>query len=948
MPNGTNKNSRKKNLEYLASVTPAGTKLRNGHPKTAGQVEVSSHPKLQGVTLERHYTTPGVHPYDEVEWEVRDAIIMGKDGTPVFEQRGVEFPKFWSETASNIVASKYFYGKLGQPNREWSLKQLIDRVADTITKHGLSTGFFDGKTSTEIFNHELKSAALYQRMAFNSPVWFNIGVAGISQQASACFILAVDDNMDSILQWFVEEGTIFKRGSGAGINLSTLRSSKEKLSGGGTSSGPVSFMRGADAVAGSIKSGGTTRRAAKMVILNVDHPDVEDFIETKLKANKLAWELAKSGHEVWDLENWIWDHIQFQNANNSVRVTDEFMKAVEEDRDWQLKGIVTGEVVKTLKARDLWDQIVKAAWDCADPGLQFDTTVNNWHTTPNSGRINGSNPCSEYMHVDNSACNLASINLMRFAKDNRGFDINGFRYTSRITAMAQELLVGYADYPTPKIGQNAVAMRQLGQGYCNLGSLLMYHGYAYDSDAGRDYAAALTAIMTGEVYRTSAEVSRDATGPYEAYEKNRKEHNRVMKMHRDAAYKIDSNRIPEDLTEASKDVWDEVIKIGVKDGAGFRNAQATVLAPTGTIGFMMDAQTTGVEPDFALVKTKRMVGGGVFKLVNETVPSALKNLGYSEEEVVEMVNYLKDQGNIETNPSLKEEHKGVFDCATTLKGGTRSIASIAHVKMMGAVQPFISGAISKTANLPASATEKDVADIYLQAWKLGTKAIALYRDGCKPNQPMSTDNKSLQKEDSSKPHRERLPDTRTAVTHKFRVGTHEIYATIGLYANGRPGELFLIMAKEGSTLSGMAGSYATAVSIMLQYGVPLKDIVRKYMYTRFEPSGWTGDEKMGFATSIIDAVVRWMGHEFLLEEEKIEIGLVAAANGHSPLALTEAEIKTPDIAVAAAVASDIRTNSSPVVESTSDAPACDSCGFIMVRNGTCYKCTNCGSTTGCS
>jgi len=634
--------------------------------KEAG--EANGRRKYPGVKVGRHYTKAGTHPYDEIEWETRDAIIVGKDGTPVFEQRGVEFPKSWTETASNIVASKYFYGKLGQKNREWSLKQIVDRVADTITKRGVATEFFADKNSAEIFNHELKSDLVNQRVSFNSPVWFNIGVPDISQQASACFILHVDDTMESILNWFVEEGTIFKRGSGAGINLSTLRSSREKLRGGGVSSGPVSFMRGADSVAGSIKSGGTTRRAAKMVILNVDHPDVEEFIATKLRANEMAWELAKNGHNMWDLEDWTYDHIQFQNANNSVRVTDEFMKAVEEDRDWELKMVTTGEVAKTVKARELWDQIVHAAWHSADPGLQFDTIINKWHTTPVSGRINGSNPCSEYMHVDNSACNLASMNLMKFAKDNRGFDVPGYRHVSMITAMAQELLVGYADYPTEKIGVNARAMRQLGQGYCNLGSLLMYHGYAYDSDAGRDYAAALTAIMTGEVYRTSAEVSRDATGPYEAYEVNKSGHNKVMKMHRDAAYRIDTSNIPEELADGARAVWDEVVDLGVKRGAGFRNAQATVLAPTGTIGFMMDADTTGVEPDFALVRFKKMVGGGFFTLVNGMVPSALKNLGYSEEDITEMVTYLQENGNLETHPKLKEDHKSVFDCAIKLKG----------------------------------------------------------------------------------------------------------------------------------------------------------------------------------------------------------------------------------------------------------------------------------------
>jgi ribonucleoside-diphosphate reductase alpha chain len=910
--------------------------------------------KYPGIKVTRYYTKSSEHPYDSIEWELRDALILGKDGNPVFEQRGVEFPKGWSETASNIVASKYFYGKMGQKNREWSLKQIVDRVADTITRHGIVTGFFADKESAEIFNHELKSDLVNQRVSFNSPVWFNIGVPGISQQASACFILHVDDSMESILNWFVEEGTIFKRGSGAGINLSTLRSSEEKLRGGGVSSGPVSFMRGADAVAGSIKSGGTTRRAAKMVVLNVDHPDVEEFIASKLRANMLAWEMAKAGHNMSDLEDWTYDHIQFQNANNSVRVTDEFMKAVEEDGDWKLKTVTTGDVAKTIKAREIWSQIVKAAWDCADPGLQFDTIVNKWHTCPNSGRINASNPCSEYMHVDNSACNLASMNLMRFAKEDRGFDVAGYRHVSRITTMAQELLVGYADYPTEKIGANARAMRQLGQGYANLGSLLMFHGYAYDSDEGRDYAAALTAIMTGEVYRTSAEIARDSTGPYDVYEVNKSGHNKVMKMHRDAAYRINSTNIPDELGDGARQVWDEVIDLGVKQGSGFRNAQATVLAPTGTIGFMMDCDTTSAEPDFALVRMKRMVGGGFFTLVNGTVPTALKNLGYTEEEVSDMVNYLQENGNLETHPTLREDHKSVFDCAVKLKGGTRYIAPIAHVRMMSAVQPFISGAISKTANLPADATEKDVADIYMQSWKLGIKAIALYRDGCKPNQPMSTDNKSLDRNGDNKPRRERLPDTRKSVTHKFRVGTHEVYATVGFYEDGRPGELFLNMAKEGSTLSGMADSYATAVSIMLQYGVPLKDIVRKYMYTRFEPSGWTGDSRVGLATSIVDAVVRWMGHQFLNNDEKLEIGLVATGGKETvtPITMINTEVVMTKESLANGlsngVGESVQSMTPKSMDNSSDAPACDTCGFLMIRNGTCYKCPNCGSTTGCS
>jgi ribonucleoside-diphosphate reductase alpha chain len=929
-----------------------------GTPTVAGPTP----PARRGLLLDRYFTREGVHPYDEIDWELRDAVIPGEGGN-VFEQKGVEVPKFWSATATNVVASKYFRGKLTSADREWSVKQMVDRVVDRITRWGIEGGYFASDRDAQIFNHELKYLMVHQHASFNSPVWFNIGVEGVPQQASACFILSVADDMHSILDWFKNEGVIFKGGSGSGINVSRIRSSKEQLSGGGWASGPVSFMRGADSVAGSIKSGGTTRRAAKMVVLDSDHPDIRDFIWCKAKEEKKAWALGEMGYDM-SLNGEAWQSIQFQNANNSIRATDDFMNSAIADKPWDLTARTDGQVLVTVNARELLREISEATWQCGDPGMQFDTTINDWHTNPVSGRINGSNPCSEYMSIDDSACNLASLNLMRFLHADGEFDSARFARAVDVVFTAQEILVGSSDYPTPAITVNAKSHRQLGIGYANLGALLMQRGLAYDSNEGRAYAASITALMTGEAYAQSARLAA-AVGAYEAYPKNKSAHDRVIEKHRAASYRIVADLVPPTLLSAARQAWDDAVSLGKT--AGYRNAQASVLAPTGTISFMMDCDTTGVEPDIALVKYKRLVGGGMLKLVNGTVPAALRRLGYTETEGSLITTYIEQLGTIEGAPGLKDEHLSVFDCAFKPQNGERSISHMGHIKMMGAVQPFISGAISKTVNLPENATVEDVGEAYIEAWKHGVKAIAIYRDGSKKVQPLSTnaDASNSKKAEPAvqlverivevnRPQRRRLPATRESLTHKFSIEGHEGYITVGKFEDGAPGELFVTMAKEGSTLSGMMDAFATSVSLLFQYGVPLSHLVEKFGHMRFEPSGWTGNPEIGMAKSIVDYVFRWLGHRFLTPDEKAYLGLtrtsevISDAAAQQELLATTVSISPPPITDNFTIA----PSASPVrgmrLNSTPDAPPCPRCGWLTVRNGTCHKCENCGETTGCS
>jgi len=925
--------------------------------------EVSVHrAEPKGLRIDRRFTREGVHPYDEVEWERRDSAIPGESGN-VFEQKGVEVPKFWSQTATNVVASKYFRGKLGSPERESSVKQMVDRVVDTIARAGFEGGYFASAVDRDAFADELKYLMVNQYASFNSPVWFNIGVPGVPQQASACFILSVEDDMHSILDWFRDEGIIFKGGSGSGVNVSRIRSQKENLSGGGFASGPVSFMRGADSVAGSIKSGGTTRRAAKMVILDADHPDVHEFIWCKAKEEKKAWALGEAGYDM-SLNGEAWQSIQFQNANNSVRVTDEFMKRAQTDEDWSLTARIGGNVLETVNARALLREIAEAAWQCGDPGMQFDTTINDWHTSPASGRINGSNPCSEYMSIDDSACNLASLNLLRFVHSDGEFDVERFRAAVAIVFTAQEILVGHSDYPTAKIADNARSHRQLGLGYANLGALLMQRGLPYDSNEGRAYAAAITALMTGAAYAQSARIA-EAVGPYEAYPKNKDPHDRVIQMHRLHAYRIRDELLPASLLSAARQAWDDAVDFG--RSAGYRNAQASVLAPTGTISFMMDCDTTGVEPDIALVKYKKLVGGGMLKLVNGSVPSALRRLGYSDTESGAITTYIEQYGTIEGAPGIKDHDLAVFDCAFKPQNGERTIHHMGHIKMMGAVQPFISGAISKTVNLPETASVDDVSEAYVEAWKHGLKAIAIYRDGSKKVQPVNTTNKESNAKtvetiverivEVTRPQRRRLADTRASLTHKFKIEGHEGYITVGLFEDNTPGELFVTMAKEGSTLSGMMDAFATSVSLLFQYGVPLSHLVEKFGHMRFEPAGWTGNPEIGFAKSIVDYVFRWLGNRFLSEPDRAALGLVRTtevADATSQLELLNrvVQLATPETPATNgnghAVAPVAEAPGYRRLNSTPDAPPCPRCGWLTVRSGTCHKCENCGETTGCS
>jgi ribonucleoside-diphosphate reductase alpha chain len=915
-----------------------------------GDVEVIRH----GLTFKRYFTKDGTHPFDDVEWEIRDAVIPNyKEGGNAFEQLGVEFPATWSQNATNIVAQKYFRGTLGTPQRESSVRQLAGRVVDTITGWGRKNGYFASDDDARVFADELTHLIITQKAAFNSPVWFNVGVPDTPQQCSACFILAVDDHMSSILNWYVEEGTIFKGGSGSGINLSRIRSSKESLAGGGTASGPVSFMRGADASAGTIKSGGKTRRAAKMVILNVDHPDVEDFIWCKANEEHKARALRDAGFDM-DLDGKDSASIQYQNANNSVRVTDEFMQAYETDADWRLKAVTSGEAVETLRARDLMRQIADAAWQCADPGMQYDTTINEWHTCPASGRINGSNPCSEYMHLDNSACNLASLNLMKFLNDDGSFDVASFKHAVEVVFTAQEIVVGESDYPTEKIGANARAYRQLGLGYANLGALLMARGLPYDSDGGRAWAGAITALMTGQAYRTSARVA-EVMGPFEGYAPNADAMLRVIRKHRTAADEIDAELVPEGLLSAAKQSWDEAVTLG--ELHGFRNAQASVLAPTGTIGLMMDCDTTGIEPELALVKTKKLVGGGTMQFVNQTVPRALEKLGYTQAQIEDVVAYIAEHNSVVDAPHLKGDHYSVFDTAM----GAEPIHYMGHVRMMAAAQPFISGAISKTVNMPESATVEEVEQLFVESWKLGLKAVAIYRDNCKVAQPLSADKKKGAAKEVdpaaplAHPTRKRLPQTRPSLTTSFQVGDAEGYITAGSYPDDGLGEIFLKTSKQGSTLSGVMDAFAIAVSLGLQYGVPLEAYVSKFINTKFEPSGMTNDPDIRFATSMIDYVSRRLALDHLdpdvreslgirsIEERKADAQTEAAAKTGVVEETPQAEAATPPSVAPQAIELGARPNAKE-----SDAPLCYSCGSKMQPAGSCYVCSTCGSTSGCS
>jgi ribonucleoside-diphosphate reductase alpha chain len=914
-----------------------------------------------GLTFRRHFSSEGTHPFDEIEWETRDAVIPNfKEGGNAFEQRNVEFPVSWSQNATNIVAQKYFRGHLGTPERESSVRQLVSRVVDTIRGWGEKNDYFATEQDAEVFAHELTHLLVNQKAAFNSPVWFNVGVPDTPQQCSACFILAVEDHMSSILNWYVEEGTIFKGGSGSGINLSRIRSSKEGLAGGGTASGPVSFMRGADASAGTIKSGGKTRRAAKMVILNVDHPDVRDFIWCKAVEERKARVLRDAGFDM-DLDGKDSHSTQYQNANNSVRVTDEFMRAFEHDQDWKLKAVLSGETVESTRARDLMRDIAQAAWECADPGMQYDTTINEWHTCPASGRINGSNPCSEYMHLDNSACNLASLNLMKFVNEDGTFDVADFKHAVEIVFTAQEILVGESSYPTEKIGINARAYRQLGLGYANLGALLMARGLAYDSDAGRAWAGAITALMTGHAYRTSALVA-EAMGPFEGYDPNADAMLRVMRKHREAADAIEGEFVPEGLLSAAKHSWDEAISLGERHG--YRNAQASVLAPTGTIGLMMDCDTTGIEPELALVKTKKLVGGGTMQFVNRTVPRALERLGYDAAEIEDIVAYIAEHNSVNDAPHLKAEHRSVFDTAM----GDAPIHYMGHVRMMGAAQPFISGAISKTVNMPEQVTVEEVEQLFVESWKLGLKAVAIYRDNCKVAQPMSADKKKAAATPQSEgtgelqtlpwSAKKRLPRSRPAITTSFRVGDAEGYITAGSYPDDGLGEIFLKASKQGSTLSGIMDAFSIAVSVGLQYGVPLEDYASKFINMKFEPSGLTDDADIRFASSIVDYVFRRLAIDHLppdkrealgirsIEERKVEVvekTADPAAAGGETTAVEEAPIEASE----GAVIRPIEMVAKPTAKEL-DAPLCYQCGSKMQPAGSCYVCGTCGSTSGCS
>jgi len=888
--------------------------------------------KSSAIPLKRVFTEAGKHPFDEIIWVKRDAVV-GSGDKKFFGQPEVEFPDFWSQNAVNITAAKYFRGKLGAPEREKSAKQMIDRVVKTIRSWGEKFDYFKNVSQAQIFEDELTYLLLHQRGSFNSPVWFNVGVKE-KPQCSACFILSVKDEMVSILDWIKTEGMIFKGGSGSGVNLSVLRSKKEQLSGGGYASGPVSFMRGADSVAGMIKSGGTTRRAAKMVVLDIDHPDILDFIRAKTEEEKKVRALAAAGYDMADLNNEAWTSIQFQNANNSVRIVDEFMKAVEEDAEWETKYRVSGEVADRYRARDLLLEIAEAAWVCGDPGVQFDTVINDWHTCPNSGRINASNPCAEYMHLDDSACNLASINLLKFLREDGSIAVNELKQAVQIFILAQEILVDGSSYPTSKIAENAHAFRELGLGFANLGALLMMKGLPYDSENGAALASAIASLICGEAYCFSASIAK-RMGPFEGYALNREPMLRVIGKHRAASRAIPFRIIDDrELAQESQKVWAEALALGEENG--FRNSQVTVIAPTGTISFMMDCDTTGIEPDFSLVKMKQLVGGGWMKMVNNAVPKALKRLGYSDGEIEQILNWVLSHGTVEGAPHFKKEHLPIFDCAVKPAAGTRSISWPGHVRMVAAVQPFVSGAISKTFNMSYETTKEEISDAYVMAWKLGIKAFAVYRDGSKASQPLQTEKSKAKKQGEAAPaatSRRRLPATRNSETHKIVIGGHEGYLTYSIFNDGSLAEIFIRMAKQGSTLSGLLDAFAISVSMALQYGVPLKELVRKFIYTRFEPAGFTENENVRVATSIVDYIFRFLAFRFLNAEDLADFGMLPLLEAQ---AVAEQEIKS-EIKVAAVVQGKVYVPGETV---------CRKCGGIMVRTGSCLTCIQCGDTSG--
>ena len=991
---------------------------------------------VRGLTFERRWTRPGVHPYDEIPWEIRTAAIGNESGKLVFEQKDVEVPAFWSQLATNVVVSKYFRGHLGTPERETSVRQLIDRVVLSITAWAETQHYFATDEDLATFSAELTYLLVNQKMSFNSPVWFNVGIEA-KPQCSACFINSVQDSMTSIMDLAKTEAMLFKFGSGAGSNLSTIRSSREKMAGGGTASGPVSFMRGYDAFAGVVKSGGKTRRAAKMVILDVGHPDILDFIDSKKLEEKKAWALIEQGYDP-SFTGEAYGSVGFQNANHSVRVTDEFMRAVETDGEWTTHAVVGGATMGTHRAREIFRRMADAAHVCGDPGIQYDTTINAWNPVSNTDRQYATNPCSEFSFLNDTSCNLASLNLMTFVGEDGELDVDAFRYGCRLTITAQEILVDNASYPTPRIEENSHRFRPLGLGYANLGALLMSRGLAYDSAAGQAYAAAITSVMTAEAYRQSAVIARDHGGPFIEFEKNRAPFLHVIAMHREAAGRIPAEGVPAGLGATARSLWDEAYELGERHG--YRNAQTTLLAPTGTIAFMMDCDTTGIEPDIALIKYKKLVGEGYLKIVNQTVPGALRKLGYTPDQVEEIVAFVDERETIEGAPGLKPEHLTVFDCAFKPRNGVRSILPMGHVRMMAAVQPFLSGAISKTVNMPEAATAEEIEQIYLEGWRRGLKAIAIYRDNSKRSQPLSTSKLKSDDENKAasdvveelrrklaaaqvealKPHRRRLPAERTALTHKFDITGHEGYITVGLYPDGQPGEIFLKMAKEGSTVSGLMDTFATAISLSLQYGVPLRDLINKFAHVRFEPSGFTGNPEIPIAKSVIDYIFRWLGSRFLVGDDRAALGLqergsVAGATPFAfggalspqpeegPSAIDEAsaiaEAKEPPATTAVATTTatvtdpaDASGRSGPFTASAKadlptldarnghanghsngngkagaasalaaslgaertafkiqeDAPSCADCGSIMVRNGSCYKCLNCGSTSGCS
>ena len=932
----------------------------------------------KGLRIQRVFTTEGVHPYDEVRWEKRDVVMTNwRDGTVNFEQRGVEFPDFWSLNATNIVTSKYFRGAVGSPEREHSLKQLIDRVVKAYVKTGLEEGYFAGAADAEIFEHELTWMLLHQVFSFNSPVWFNVGTNS-KQQVSACFILSVDDTMESILNWYKEEGLIFKGGSGAGLNLSRIRSSRELLSSGGTASGPVSFMRGADASAGTIKSGGATRRAAKMVVLDVDHPDVEEFIETKAKEEHKIRALRDAGFDM-DLGGADISSVQYQNANNSVRVTDEFMQAVETGGDFGLRARTTGEIIERVDAKSLFRKMAQAAWECADPGLQYDDTINDWHTCPESGRITASNPCSEYMHLDNSSCNLASLNLLKFLREDGTFDAELFVKAVEFVITAMDISICFADFPTEPIAETTRKFRQLGIGYANLGALLMATGHAYDSEGGRALAASITSLMTAVSYRRSAELA-GIVGPYEGYARNAEAHQRVMRKHAAANELVRTYHVNDAAIRAvATKEWNRGIELGMANG--WRNSQASVLAPTGTIGFMMDCDTTGIEPDFSLVKFKKLVGGGSMKIVNNAVPRALRSLGYQEEQIEAIVDYISEHGHVVNAPGLRPEHYEVFDCAV----GERSIAPMGHVRMMAAVQPFLSGAISKTVNMPESATVEDVEEIYFQGWKLGLKALAIYRDNCKVGQPLSTGKKEKSEAKAEpekvveyRPVRKRLPKKRPSQTVSFTVGGAEGYLIAGSYPDDGLGEIFVKLGKQGSTLAGVMDAFSMSISVGLQYGIPLEFYVQKFQNLRFEPAGMTDDPDVRMATSVLDYLFRRLALDYLPYEKRAQLGIFTAderaAQADSDYGSSTTEPNVDLEALRSTVetgqrkveeddsdSSDDETPKEPRREAhtttelvelqlgkEADAPLCMTCGTKMRPAGSCYACEGCGATSGCS